>query len=240
MEASIASMPETVGRALEELRAGRFVLIYDADGREEETDLTIASERVTAKSVRTLRSDAGGLICTTFDGRLDEKLHLPFLEEILEDAAAHFPTLRTIGGSDIRYDRHSAFSLWVNHRSTFTGITDGDRALTITKFASFAARALATENGWAATAFGEEFRAPGHVPLLTAAAGLLAERRGHTELATALVTMAGLTPSATVCEMLGDDGRARTKADAKGYAEDRNLVFLEGSEILEAWRAWSA
>ena len=233
-------MKAKVGMAIEELQAGRFVLIYDADGREEETDLTVASEHVTADSVRTLRRDAGGLICTTFDSGLDEKLHLPFLEEILTDAAKRFPTLRTMGGDDIRYDRHSAFSLWVNHRSTFTGITDGDRALTITKFAAFAARALATDNGWAVSAFGEEFRAPGHVPLLKAAAGLLSERRGHTELATALVTMAGLTPSATICEMLGDDGRARTKADAKGYAADRNLVFLEGSEILEAWRAWSA
>ena len=233
-------MTSMVPKALDALRSGRFILIYDADGREEEVDLTIASEQVTADAVRTLRRDAGGLICTTFNGRLDEKLHLPYLEELLEDAAVRFPALRTMGGGDIRYDRHSAFSVWVNHRATFTGITDDDRALTITKFAAFAARALATENGWAASAFGEEFRAPGHVPLLKAAPGLLAERRGHTELATALVTMAGLTPSATICEMLGDDGRARTKSDAKGYAEDRALVFLEGSEILEAWRAWSA
>jgi len=77
------------------------------------------------------------------------------------------------------------------------------------------------------------------VPLLNAADGLVARRRGHTELTTALVTMAGLIPSATICEMMADDGRALSKEDAKEYAEAKNLVFLEGQDVIEAWRAWS-
>jgi len=51
--------------------------------------------------------------------------------------------------------------------------------------------------------------------------------------------MAGLIPSATICEMMGDDGRARSKEDAKEYAEARNLVFLEGLDVVEAWQLWS-
>jgi 3,4-dihydroxy 2-butanone 4-phosphate synthase len=52
--------------------------------------------------------------------------------------------------------------------------------------------------------------------------------------------MAGLVPSATICEMMGDDGRARSKEDAKTYAREHNLVFLEGQDIVRAWRAWYA
>jgi len=222
------------------VRQGRFVLVYDEDGREAETDMVVASEHVTADAIRAMRKEAGGLICTTFDARLDAHLHLPYADEVLAAAALRFPTLRAVVADDLRYDARSSFSLWVNHRETFTGITDRDRALTITRFAAFAAKALASGNGWASGAFGREFRSPGHVPLIKSAPGLFAERRGHTELATALVAMAGVTPTATICEMMGDDGRARTKADAKGYAEARNLAFLEGSEVLEAWREWSA
>ena len=107
------------------------------------------------------------------------------------------------------------------------------------RFAALVGEALRHENGWGLEALGREFRSPGHVPLLNAADRLLADRRGHTELATALVTMAGLIPTATICEMMGDDGRALSKEDAKEYARERTLVFLEGQDVIEAWRAWS-
>src|SRR5437867_2454943 len=114
-----------------------------------------------------------------------------------------------------------------------------DRAQTISRFAVLVGEARRHENGGGREALGREFRSPGHVPLLNAADRLLADRRGHTELATALVTMAGLIPTATICEMMGDDGRALSKEDAKEYARERTLVFLEGQDVIEAWRAWS-
>jgi len=128
----------------------------------------------------------------------------------------------------------------VNHRDTFTGVTDIDRAKTISRLAGIAKEATKRENGWAADVFANEFRSPGHVPLLNAAEPLLAERRGHTELTTALMIMAGLAPTATICEMMADDGHAVSKEDAKAYARARNLVFLEGQDIVRAWRSWSA
>ncbi len=229
-----------VEAALEALREGRFVLVYDADGREEETDLIVASQFVGPEQVRSLRRDAGGLICVTVDPRVRRRLGLPTMAEILGHAYRAFPVLRGTIPNDVRYDTNSPFSITVNHRDTFTGVTDRDRALTISRFAALADESLRRPNGWAVDAFGREFRSPGHVHLLAATDGLLEARRGHTELATALVSMAGLTPSATICEMMGDDGRALSKADAKSYAASRNLVFLEGREILEAWRRWSA
>jgi 3,4-dihydroxy 2-butanone 4-phosphate synthase len=226
-------------RGIASLRRGEFVLVYDADGREAETDLTIASEFVTPEAIRTLRKEAGGLICMTLSGPVRTRLGLPFMREVLDRAGSAFPILKRVSQEDMRYDRHSAFSISVNHRDTFTGVTDEDRAKTIARLAALAKEALGKENGWAADAFVEEFRSPGHVPLLNADEPLLERRRGHTELTTALMVMAGLGPTATICEMMSDDGRALSKQDAKAYARARNLVFLDGQEIVRAWRSWS-
>jgi len=226
-------------RAIASLLRGEFVLIYDGDGREAETDLTIASEFVTPESVRALRKEAGGLICTTVSGEIRERIGLPYMTDVLRSAGSKFPVLDAVSTEDMRYDRHSAFSISVNHRDTFTGVTDVDRAKTIARFAEIVKESLKRENGWAADAFASEFRSPGHVPLLNAAAQLLVDRKGHTELTTALMIMAGLAPTATICEMMADDGRALSKEDAKAYARERNLVFLEGQDIVRAWRSWS-
>ena len=231
---------DDVTRALEALRQGRFILVYDGDGREEETDLTIASERVTPEAVRTLRKDAGGLICVTLSGDVHRKIGLPLMADVLRDAGRTYPILQAVSMEELKYDRHSTFSLTVNHKDTYTGITDRDRALTISRLAAVAAEAVRRENGWAAHVFADEFRSPGHVPVLNAAEPLLSARKGHTELTTALLIMAGLTPSATICEMMADDDRARSRNDAKAYARDHNLVFLEGQDILRAWQQWSA
>ncbi len=233
-------MNDSVLQALDALRQGAPILVYDADGREEETDMAVASQFVTPAIVRLLRKEAGGLVCTTVPLEARERLGLPFLADLLGEAAARHPVLAGTVANDVTYDTvASPFSITINHRDTRTGITDRDRARTISRFAALVGEAIRQENGWGMEALGREFRSPGHVPLLNAADGLLSRRRGHTELTTALVTMAGLIPSATICEMMGDDGRALSREDAKKYAQERNLVFLEGQGVLEAWRAWS-
>jgi 3,4-dihydroxy 2-butanone 4-phosphate synthase len=230
---------DAIRAALDALGKGSFVLVYDGDGREAETDFVLASEFVTPDRLRTMRKDGGGLICATVRDDVRARLGLPFMVDVLRQAAVAYPVLAEVSREDMRYDRHSAFSVSVNHRDTFTGVTDRDRALTIGRLASLAGEALRRENGWAGKAFAEEFRSPGHVPILNAAERLLDARRGHTELATALVSMSGLVPSATLCEMMADDGRALSKEDAKAYARAHALVFLEGQDIVRAWRAWS-
>ncbi|MCU0859045.1 MAG: 3,4-dihydroxy-2-butanone-4-phosphate synthase [Thermoplasmata archaeon] len=226
----------SISKALQALREGRFVLVYDADGREEETDMVVASEHVTPEAVRTLRKDAGGLICTTADVRIQEKLGLPFLTELYQGMGPKYPVMSGLVPNDIPYDAKSAFGITINHRKTFTGITDNDRALTISEFAKLAKSAIATGDGWGREEFGRLFRAPGHIHLLNTSSRILETRFGHTELATALVIMGGLTPSATVCEMMGDDGDALSKEEARAYAERKGLVFLEGAEVVSAWK----
>lgn len=237
--AFVVSSVNEIEAGLEALRKGAFILVYDGDGREEETDLVLASQFVTPAAIRTLRKEAGGLICATLSGDVRRKIGLPYMAEILRRAAREFPLLDAVSKEDLKYDRHSAFSISVNHKDTFTGVTDGDRALTIARLAALAKEAISRENGWAGYAFAEEFRSPGHVPILNAEEPLLQIRRGHTELTTALTIMAGLTPSATICEMMGDDDRARSRNDAKAYGREHNLVFLDGQDIVRAWRAWS-
>lgn len=222
--------------ALKALKEGRFVLVYDADGREEETDMVVASEHVEPAVIRTLRKDAGGLICTTADPRIQDRLGLPFLTELFLGMSSHYPVMKELIPNDIPYDAKSAFGITINHRKTFTGITDNDRALTISEFSKLAKEAIRQEDGWGKREFGKNFRAPGHIHLLNTSRKILETRFGHTELATALVIMGGLVPSATVCEMMGDDGNALSKEKAAAYAKAKGLVFLTGAEIVDAWK----
>src|SRR5256712_13140896 len=216
-----------LARAVAALQRGEFILVYDGDGREEETDLTIASEFVTSESVRTLRKEAGGLICTTLSGEVRARIGLPFMAEVLRRSGAAYPVLDAISKEDMKYDRHSAFSISVNHRDTFTGVTDVDRAKTISRFAAIAKEATNRENGWAAHVFAEEFRSPGHVPLLNAVDSLLVERRGHTELTTALMLMAGVAPTPPTCEKKAGDGRALSQQEAQAHARGRSIALLQ-------------
>jgi len=214
--------------AMQALAAGEFILLYDFDDRERETDFAIRSDAVTPERVRQMRKDGGGLICTAVHPLAAQRLGLPFASDVLR------ATVIAEREGDIPYDRknHSSFSLWVNHRDTFTGITDRDRALTITEIANHVQKSL---NG-GGVRFHESFRTPGHCALLRAADRLLDQRKGQTELSIALAEMAGITPAVTICEMLDDEtGYALSKEGAQAYARDHGLVFVEGSEVLERW-----
>ncbi|MDD1655720.1 MAG: 3,4-dihydroxy-2-butanone-4-phosphate synthase [Methanomicrobiales archaeon] len=218
-----------VDQAIAALRDGKFILLYDFDDRERETDFIIRSDAVTSRHVMWMRKDGGGLICTAIHPEAARVLGLPFARDLMSTYAA----VEQLG--DIPYDRKntSSFSLWVNHRDTFTGITDRDRALTITAIAEQVQHAM---NG-GGTRFHRIFRTPGHVAILRAADDLLDQRCGQTELSIALADFAGITPAVTVCEMLDDTtGLALGKEDALRYAREHGLVFLEGSQVMERWR----
>ncbi len=229
-----------LGRAARALALGEPVLLYDAAEREGETDLVILSERATPELVRLLRQDAGGWICTAISDELRGRLGLPFYGELLSSAAPRFPILRELGRERLRYDARSPFGVHVHHRATFTGIPDRDRATTIRALGELARDAPRLADEALRARFVAEFSSPGHVPVLYAAPRLLAERKGHTELAVSLARMAGVSESATVCEMLGDSGGARDPEAARRYAELHGFEFLEGATLVEAWRRWAS
>lgn len=219
--------------AIRALRNGEIVLLYDYDHRERETDLVMAAEFVTPKHVFQLRRDAGGLICVAIDPVASSLLGIPYIVDVLRCAANSgngFKAIESIceRAGDIAYDSKSSFSIWVNHRKTFTGITDIDRALTITRLADITKQSLKGNH----VNFGEEFRSPGHVPLLRAAPNLLKDRRGQTELSIVLARAAEVTPAMVMCEMLdGSTGRALSKEDAMKYALENGLAFIEGRDV---------
>ncbi len=228
----------TVNAAAEALRRGEIVLLYDADGREEETDMVVLAEHCTPEVLRTLRTDAGGLVCTAVAPEYHAALDLPFLSDLVQGATAAHPVLAGLLPDDIQYDGSKpAFGLTLNHRDTFTGITDRDRSLTMTALAEFLAEADLSDRAALRAEFGARFRAPGHVSLLNGTPKGLAARQGHTELSIELARQAGSTPVTTVCEMLDPmTGTALSRAQAEAYAEAHGLVFLTGADVVQAWQ----
>jgi 3,4-dihydroxy 2-butanone 4-phosphate synthase len=225
-----------VDDAVAAFAAGDPVLIHDAADREGEVDLVYPAAAVTESDVARMRNDAGGLVCVALPDDVCETWGLPFAQEATRHPAA--------ASHDLTYDDRSSFSITVNHRDTFTGITDEDRALTISALGAAAAEvrratALAGDGARGAVAagpegFAEQFRAPGHVHLLRAAPGLLDDRKGHTELGVALADAAGVEPAVVVCEMLDDeDGGALSPTAARAYADRNGLVYVEGADLVE-------
>jgi len=215
--------------AIRAFRDGKFILLYDFDDRERETDFAIRADAVTPRHIMWMRKDGGGLICTAVHPLAAKRLGLPFARDLL----ASYQGVEKPG--EIPYDRKnpSSFSIWVNHRNTFTGITDRDRSLTINAIADEVKAAMQGGNG---AEFNRIFRSPGHVALLRAAEGLLDQRCGQTELSIALAGFARVTPAVTICEMLDDEtGYALPKEDAIRYAEQHGLPFVEGCEVIERW-----
>lgn len=218
----------SIERALEDLRAGKFVLVHSQ--AEDEVDMAIAAQAVEPHHVARMRMEAGGLICVALHSRVAENFGLPYMTRVYEIASRDFKIL----GRVLPHKR-SSFSLSVDHRRTHSGITDIDRALTIKELAGLAKRAL---GGSMVEEFVENFRGPGHVPLLRAADSLLAERRGHTELVIALAELAGITPAVVICEMLDERaGMALSLEAADEYAGRQGLQCLRGDEIVRAWES---
>lgn len=218
-----------IDKALEAFKSGKIVLVFDDDNRERETDMIVAAEFINPAHIAMMRNDAGGLLCTAVSHEIAEKLGLPFMTDVMQAAYYKYPLLRELSPTDIPYDEKSAFSITINHRKTFTGITDNDRALTIRELAF-----LCKKGDYAN--FGKFFRAPGHVTLLRASEGLLCKRKGHTEISVALAEMANLTPVSTMCEMMDDNtGNSLQTDDVEFYAKKNDLIFLSGAEIIEAY-----
>jgi 3,4-dihydroxy-2-butanone 4-phosphate synthase len=214
--------PVTAGgveSAVDAFRRGRPVCVHDAADREGETDIVYPASAVTPDAVAHMRNDAGGLVCVALSAAVAEAFELPYVRELLDHPAAH--------DGELAYGDRSSFSLTVNHRDTHTGITDEDRSLTIGALADAAADSGGVD-------FAATFHAPGHVHLLRAAPGLLADRQGHTEMALALANAADLPPAAVVCEMLDDEtGGALPPAAARAYAERNDIPYVEGASIVE-------
>ena len=211
--------------ALESLKRGEFILLFDSAGRENEIDMVVAAEFITPEHVARMRQRAGGLLCIALDHTFAASLELRYMHEILSDSP--ISNKEMIMGL-APYGDHPTFSLSVNHYQTYTGITDRDRALTIQQMAMI----FDVENKQ--KKFSSSFKTPGHVPLLIASKGLLAARQGHTEMSVYLANIAGLRPVTAICEMMDAETYAALSVDkAQKFAKQHGIPLVDGKELLE-------
>jgi 3,4-dihydroxy 2-butanone 4-phosphate synthase len=218
------SLVETIAA----LKAGRFVLVHDDNARENEIDMVVAAEHIKPHHIAMMREDAGGLVCLAIANQITSKLGLVYMHDIIADMGKINPVFSKLTEGRPSYGDKPSFSIAVNHRSTFTGITDHDRALTISKMAEICKN---IDNG-GIDQFARNFRAPGHVPILIASKRLLHDRMGHTELCVYLMQLADLTPAVAICEMMDSaTHKALSIETAQEYATKVGIPLIEASEL---------
>jgi 3,4-dihydroxy 2-butanone 4-phosphate synthase/GTP cyclohydrolase II len=176
-----------------DMRAGRMVILVDEEDRENEGDLVMAAEHVTADSVNFMARFGRGLICLTLNQERCERLQLP-------------PMTARNGDK-----KGTAFTVSIEAaEGVTTGISAADRARTIQ--AAVAPNAIA-----------EDLVQPGHIFPLQAVEGGVLMRAGHTEAGCDLAAMAGCTPAAMICEIMKDDGTMARLPDLQLFAAEHGL-----------------
>ena len=188
---------------LEEIKAGRFLIVVDDENRENEGDLVMAAEMVTPEAVNFVVTHARGLLC------------LPIIGERLDEL--QMPLMVNQNGS---MKNQTAFTVSVDYNlGTTTGISAGDRAATIKAMLDPAVKP-------------EQFNRPGHLfPLRYHPGGVLA-RAGHTEAAVDLCEMTGMYPAGIVCEIMSADGSMSRLPDLEEFAEVHGLKILSIAQII--------
>ena len=156
-----------------ELLTGNPIFVFDEAGRESETDIFFYAKVVTKDNLRYLRKNGGGMIFLASEYSISRKLGLPFMEEIYDSASSNsndFKILNTMRNHTLPYTKSkSSFSVFVNHKDTFTGITDEDRSLTARLFSEVVEEIKYLEEDESRAKMGNSFRSPGHVPICIAA-----------------------------------------------------------------------
>lgn len=193
-----------VAVALDAIRAGRMVVLVDAEDRENEGDLVFAAAAVDAAKINFMAKAGRGLICLSLPPATVTRLGLPAMPR----------------GSCGVNPRGTAFTVSIDARhGVSTGISTHDRAHTI---------AVACRPDSSAA----DLVVPGHVFPLQAAAGGVLERQGHTEGASDLVLMAGMSPGAVICEIMNDDGTMARLPQLKIFGARHQLPLLHIADIV--------
>ena len=193
----------TVEEAMEELRAGRLLVIVDDEARENEGDLVAAASEVTPELVNTMASLGRGLVCAALTGERLAELGLPLM--VPENTALH----------------GTAFTVSVDLRLPGrTGISAWDRAATI--------RALCD-----ASTQPSDLARPGHIFPLRAQPGGVLARSGHTEAGVDLARLAGLPPAAVLCEIMRPDGTMARTPDLVRLARRHGFRIVTVAAIAE-------
>lgn len=199
MSVAISPVEEVVA----EMRAGRMVILIDEEDRENEGDLVLAADHVTADSINFMARYGRGLICLTLTRERCELLQLP--------------PMATRNGT-----KHStAFTVSIEAaEGVTTGISAADRARTVSAAVARDAKV-------------SDLVQPGHIFPLQAVDGGVLMRAGHTEAGCDLASMAGCSPTAVICEIMKDDGTMARLPDLLIFAAQHQLKIGTIADLIE-------
>ncbi|SFI83595.1 GTP cyclohydrolase II /3,4-dihydroxy-2-butanone 4-phosphate synthase [Pseudomonas guineae] len=192
----------SIEELVEDIRAGKMVILMDDEDRENEGDLIIASECVTAEHINFMARFARGLICMPMTRERCETLKLPLMAP------------RNGSGFGTKFTVSIEAAVGVT-----TGISAADRACTV--------QAAAAKNAQA-----DDIVSPGHIfPLMAQAGGVLA-RAGHTEAACDLARMGGFEPSGVICEIMNDDGTMSRRPELEEFAKHHGIKIGTIADLI--------
>ena len=199
-------MPNTLASTEEiiaDLRAGKMVILVDEEDRENEGDLVLAADHVTAEAVNFMAKHGRGLICLTLTRERCQQLNLPLM---VRDNG-------TSMGTNFTVSIEAATGVT-------TGISAADRALTI-------------KTAVAPNAKPSDLVQPGHIfPLMAQPGGVLI-RSGHTEAGCDLAAMAGCSPTSVICEIMKDDGSMARLPDLLEFAKEHQLKIGSIADLIQ-------
>lgn len=191
-----------IDRAIEEIRAGRMVVVVDDERRENEADLIMAAEVVTPEAIRFMAKEGSGLICVPLSRALAHSLSF---EEMVTEP---------------REPKGCTFTVSVDAADGITtGISPADRAVTIKRMVDGVSGPSA-------------FVKPGHVFPLIAKDGGVFVRPGHTEAACDLAALAGFKPAGVICEIILENGEMARGESAVEFAKKHNLLLISIADLI--------
>jgi 3,4-dihydroxy 2-butanone 4-phosphate synthase/GTP cyclohydrolase II len=196
-------MVSTIEQAIDDIKAGRIVILVDDESRENEGDLTMAAERITPEAVNFMAMFGRGLICLSLTEEQVEQLKLPMM---VHENTATFGTAFTV-------------SIDARHGVT-TGISAADRARTIL-------------TAIADNAKPDDLVRPGHIFPLRARKGGVLVRTGQTEGSVDLARLARLKPAGVICEIMNEDGTMARMSDLKVFAKEHGLNIVTIADLIQ-------
>jgi 3,4-dihydroxy 2-butanone 4-phosphate synthase/GTP cyclohydrolase II len=191
-----------IEEVIEDIKAGKMVILVDDEDRENEGDLCMAAEAVTPEAINFMAKYGRGLICLTLDSTHVKKLNLPMM---VEKNKSPFET---------------GFTISIEARTgVTTGISAADRARTILA-------AVAPD------AKPDDLVSPGHIFPLRARRGGVLERTGQTEGSVDLSRLAGMMPAGVICEIMKDDGTMARMPDLEIFAAEHNMKIATIADLV--------
>ena len=192
----------TVEEAIRDLLQGKMIILVDDEDRENEGDLTMAAEFVTADAINFMTKYGRGLVCLALDSEIADRLDL---QPMVRDNTSKFGTGFTVSIEA--------------KKGVTTGISASDRAVTIRTAIAPDTRA-------------DDLARPGHIFPLRAKSGGTLVRTGQTEGSVDLCRIAGLKPGAVICEIMNDDGTMARRPQLEEFAATHNLKICTIADII--------